>query len=139
MIRRHFLTIAATAAIIHPAHASQAEIAALIRELAAGRPVAKGRITLEVPELVENGNAVSIVAHVDALPGEVRAIHVFANGNPLPHVLTARFGPRAGRPRIATRFRLATSQTVTAIAEMADATLHSDEVDVLVTLAACIE
>jgi sulfur-oxidizing protein SoxY len=139
MIRRHFLSLAGAAALARPAHASQAEVAALIHDLAAGRSIARGRITLEVPELVENGNAVSLVASVDALPGEVRAIHVFANGNPLPHVLTARFGPRAGRPRLATRFRLATSQTVTAIAELADDTLHSDEVDVLVTLAACIE
>jgi sulfur-oxidizing protein SoxY len=47
--------------------------------------------------------------------------------------------PRSGRASVATRIRLADSQTVTAIAEMSDGTFWSQGVDVVVTLAACLE
>ncbi len=62
-----------------------------------------------------------------------------AERNPLPHVANFTFGPRSGRPRVSTRIRLATSQTVIAIAVMNDGSCWSDSVDLLVTLAACIE
>jgi sulfur-oxidizing protein SoxY len=53
----------------------------------------------------------------------------------------ARFhlGPRAGRAKVATNIRLATTQTVTAIAEMSDGSFWSGTANVVVTLAACIE
>jgi len=66
-------------------------------------------------------------------------IDVFAEGNPLPHVVRFRFGPRAGAPRVATRIRLATSQTVIAVAKLGDGSCWRDSVDLLVTLAACID
>jgi sulfur-oxidizing protein SoxY len=69
----------------------------------------------------------------------VKAIHVFNEKNPQPYVIGVTLGPRAGRASFATRIRLADSQTVTAIAEMSDGTFWSDQIDVIVTLAACIE
>jgi sulfur-oxidizing protein SoxY len=88
---------------------------------------------------VENGNSVGMTVSVDAPIAQVRSIDVFAEGNPLPHVLRVRFGPNAGAPRIATRIRLATSQTVIAVAKLTDGSCWRDSVDLLVTLAACIE
>jgi sulfur-oxidizing protein SoxY len=69
----------------------------------------------------------------------VKAIHVFNEKNPQPNVLSVRLGPRAGKAAISSRIRLADSQTVTAIAEMSDGSFWSDEADVVVTLAACVE
>ena len=89
--------------------------------------------------MVENGNSVAMTVSVDAPVGDVRSIDVFAEGNPLPHVMRVRFGPRTGAPRIATRIRLATSQTVIAVAKLADGSCWRDSVDLLVTLAACID
>ena len=91
--------------------------------------------------MVENGNSVGLTVTSPPAPGEpaVESVYVFAEGNPLPHVLRVRFGPRAGRIRVATRIRLATSQTVTAVARLADGRFRSDSVDLLVTLAACLE
>ena len=66
-------------------------------------------------------------------------IHVFNEKNPQPNVLSIRLGPRAGKAAISSRIRLADSQTVTAIAEMSDGSFWSDEADVVVTLAACVE
>lgn len=121
-----------------PARATEEQVAALIRELVGEGKLTPGRVKLDLPMLVENGNAVSMTVGVDA-PGGVRSIHVFAERNPLPHVATFTFGPRSGRPRVATRIRLATSQTVIAIAKFDDGGFWSDSVDLLVTLAACIE
>ena len=69
----------------------------------------------------------------------VKAIHIFNEKNPQPNVISIKLGPRAGRAAFTTRIRLADSQTVTAIAEMSDGSCWSDDIDVIVTLAACIE
>ena len=69
----------------------------------------------------------------------VKAIHVFNELNPLPNVISAYFGPRSGRAKLSTRFRLADTQTVVAIAEMSDGSFWSASADVVVTLQACLE
>ena len=46
---------------------------------------------------------------------------------------------RAGKAQVSTRIRLATSQTVVAVAKLADGSCWSDSVELLVTLAACLE
>ncbi|MGE0225084.1 MAG: thiosulfate oxidation carrier protein SoxY [Acetobacteraceae bacterium] len=139
--RRQFL-IAAGAGLLLPmpcARATPAAVADLIRALTAGAPIHDGKVSLELPVLVENGNAVGMTVSVDAPAGTVRSLHVFADGNPNPEVLALRFGPAAGTPRFATRIRLADSQTVTAIAGLTDGSFRRDSVELLVTLAACLE
>jgi sulfur-oxidizing protein SoxY len=141
MNRRRFLVVAGSLlpAIWAPARATPADVAQAIKALIGDKVPTQGRLKLDIPVLVENGNAVALSVGIDALPGEVRAIHVFAEGNPLPRVGSFRFGPATGKPRFATRIRLSTSQTVIAIAEMSDGTCYTDSVDLLVTLAACLE
>jgi sulfur-oxidizing protein SoxY len=105
-------------------------------------PLQKGRVTLELPPLIENGNSVSMTVAVDSpMTSEdfVKSIHVFNEKNPQPNVISVHIGPRAGRATIATRIRLADSQRVIAVAEMSDGTFWSDGMDVIVTLAACLE
>lgn len=143
-MRRRFLLAGAALAALSPARARAAkpEAAAAIRAITGGAPLRPGLIKLDLPLLVENGNAVGMTVGVlDPLPGAaaVRALHVIAEGNPLPNVISVHFGPRAGRPVITTRIRLATSQTVHAIAACADGTFWTDSVELLVTLAACID
>jgi sulfur-oxidizing protein SoxY len=119
--------------------ATPAEVAALISQLVGDGELHDARVKLDLPVMVENGNSVGMTVSVDASVGEVRSIDVFAEGNPLPHVLRVQFGPHAGAPRFATRIRLATSQTVIAVAKLADGSCWRDSVDLLVTLAACID
>ena len=84
--------------------------------------------------------AVITVTPARATPAEhVKAIHVFTELNPQPDVATFRLGPRAGRARVATRIRLATTQTVVAVTELSDGSFWSDTAAVVVTLAACLE
>jgi sulfur-oxidizing protein SoxY len=54
-------------------------------------------------------------------------------------VATFHLGPRAGKAKVSTRVRLADSQKVIAIAEMSDGSFWSDSVNMIVTLAACVE
>jgi sulfur-oxidizing protein SoxY len=113
-----------------------------IAKLIGNAKVNKGKVTLDLPQLVENGNTVSMSVKVDSPMTDqeyVKAIHVFTEKNPQPYVVTCHLGPRAGRAQVATRIRLADSQTVTAIAEMNDGSFWSQEVNVIVTLAACTE
>ena len=136
--RRRFVLLVAGCAV-STAVATPAEVAALIQALVGDAPLKDGLIHLDLPVMVENGNSVAMTVSVTDPPSPVEAIHVFAEGNPLPRVAVFHFGPRSGAPRVTTRMRLATSQTVIAIARLRDGTCWRDSVDLLVTLAACIE
>jgi sulfur-oxidizing protein SoxY len=144
MRRRAFLAsgagIAAGAAL--PARAAAEQAHEAVRALVGDAPLSPGRVSVDLPPLVENGNVVPLTVSVDsAMTGtdRVRAIHVFAPKNPRPLVAVFRFGPRAGRAVVATRIRLADSQTVTAVCEMADGSFRSGSAEAVVTVAACTE
>jgi sulfur-oxidizing protein SoxY len=124
------------------AAATPAAMAAAIREVIGEAPVRTGRVQLEVPPIVENGNTVPMMVAVDSpmtAEDHVKAIHVFNEKNPQPYVASFRLGPRAGRARVSTRIRLADSQQVVAIAELSDGSLWQASTDVIVTIAACVE
>ena len=113
-----------------------------IRQMIGEAEVRKGKVTLDLPPLVENGNTVPLTVIVDSpmtKADHVKAIHVFNEKNPQPNVVSMQLGPRAGKAHVSTRVRLAGTQTLTAIAEMSDGTYWSDSQEVIVTLAACLE
>jgi sulfur-oxidizing protein SoxY len=127
---------------IAPARATPATMRTAIKKVVGEAPLRKGKVKLDLPPLIENGNTVPLSVSVDSpmTPAEhVKAIHVFNEKNPQPNIVSLRLGPRAGKAAVSTRIRLADSQTVIAIAEMSDGSFWSDEADVVVTLAACLE
>jgi sulfur-oxidizing protein SoxY len=129
-------------ALVRPALATPDDMQAAIRAFIGEARPQQGRIHLEIPQLVENGNAAPVTVTVDSPMSEadhVKAIGLFNEKNPQPNVAVFHLGPRAGRARIETRMRLATSQTITALAMMSDGSVWSDTAQVIVTLAACIE
>lgn len=148
--RRQFLRIAGALAagsaipsiMLRPAAATPAAMQEAVAKITGGATVNIGRVKLDIPPLIENGNSVQCVVSVDSpmTPVDyVKAIHVFNEKNPQPNVIGVRLGPRAGRARLSTRIRLAASQTVTAVAEMSDGSFWSDRVEVIVTMGACVE
>ena len=144
MTRRRVLTTTVGLAGSVWARASPAAdgLAAAIAAFAGAAPVRAGRVTLDVAPLVENGNTVPITVSVESPMSEadhVKAIAVFNERNPQRDVATFRLGPRAGRATVSTRIRLATSQQLVAVAQMSDGSCWSHSVDVIVTLAACVE
>ena len=132
----------AAAIRIEPARATPASMKEAIRNVVGEAEVTKGKIHIDVPVLVDNGNTVPLAVDVESpmTPNDhVKAIHVFNELNPLPNVISAYFGPRSGRAKLSTRFRLADTQTIVAIAEMSDGSFWSASADVVVTLQACLE
>ena len=127
---------------VEPAGATPAELQDAIRTVVGSARVTAGKVKLELPPLIENGNAVPLTVSVDSPMTEaehVRAVHVFTEKNPQPYVASFHLGPRAGRARVSTRMRLADSQNVVAICELSDGSFWSDSAAIIVTLAACLE
>ena len=148
--RRDFLGLAGSAAVasavpivtLRPLEATPAMLNAAIRNLVGEAQVHAGKVKLDIPPLVENGNTVPMtvsVASPRTADDHVKSIHVFNEKNPQPHVGNYYIGPRAGRAQISTRIRLADSQKVVAIAQLSDGSFWSATADVVVTLAACTD
>jgi sulfur-oxidizing protein SoxY len=149
--RRRFLGLAGSTAVIgalpalisvRPVEATPETMAAAIRTVTGGAVVQSGKVKLDIPPLVENGNSVPMTVSV-ASPmtanDHVKSIHVFNEKNPQPNLGNFYLGPRAGRAQVSTRVRLADSQKITAVAKLSDGTFWSVTADVVVTLAACTE
>lgn len=149
--RREFLRAAGGAAAglglasviaVEPARATPAAMQEAISKVVGAARVTPGRVTLDLPPLSENGHAVPLTVSVESPMTEadhVKAVHIFTEKNPQPEVASFRFGPRAGRARVATRIRLADTQSVVAICELSDGSFWSGSATVVVTLAACLE
>lgn len=140
--RRTFLAGAGALMIVRPAGATPQSMAAAIRQVAGEAEIKSGRIKLDLPPLVENGNSVATTVRVESpmtASDYVKAIHIFTEKNPQPNVISVKLGPRSGKAEFQTRIRLADTQQVVAICEMSDGSFWSDKVDVILTLSACLE
>ena len=105
---------------------------AAIDEFTGGASVGEGGITLTAPEIAENGNTVPVKV---SAPGAKRIL-MLAEGNPAPGIAQFNFSSMAV-PEGSTRIRLATSQNVVAIAEMADGSYSQVASAVKVTIGGC--
>jgi sulfur-oxidizing protein SoxY len=127
---------------VRPLQATPAMLASAIRNVVGSAEVHTGKVKLDIPPLVENGNTVPMTVSV-ASPmtpeDHVKSIHVFNEKNPQPNIGNFYISPAAGRAQVSTRIRLADSQKVVAIAQLSDGSFWSASVDVVVTLAACTE
>lgn len=143
--RRGFFGSAAGALalmLVRPARATPEAMKEAIDAVTGGAQVRSGRIKLDLPPVVENGNSVATIVRVDSpmtAQDYVKAIHVFTEKNPQPNVIGIKLGPRAGRAEVQTRIRMADSQQVVALCEMSDGSFWSDQVDVILTISACLE
>jgi sulfur-oxidizing protein SoxY len=144
--RRQFMALTGSAVVLgvalRPAEATPALLATAMRDVVGTAVVRSGKVKLEVPPLVENGNTVPMTVSVTSpmtAEDHVTSIHVFVEKNPQPNAGNFVLGARAGRAQVSTRIRLADSQKIVAIAKMSDGSFWSTSVDVVVTLAACTE
>jgi sulfur-oxidizing protein SoxY len=149
--RRHLLKLAGGAVItgaipvfvtVRPVNATPAMLSAAIRTIVGEAPIRNGKVKLDIPPLVENGNTVPMTVSVDSpMTGEdhVRSIHVFNEKNPQPNIGNFYLSAASGQAQVATRIRLADSQKVVAIARLSDGSFWQTTADVVVTLAACTE
>ena len=128
--------------VASPARATPESMAGAIRAFVGEAQVQKGKVTLDIPALVENGNSVPLKITVDSpmtAQDFVKTIAVFNERNPQPNIAHFHLSPRAGRAMVSTRIRLGDSQTIVAIAELSDGTFWSGSAELVVTLPACVE
>jgi sulfur-oxidizing protein SoxY len=148
--RRRFLQGATAVAAIHslplgaqlnaPASRFEADITPLLAALSNGRPIVPGRVQIEIPLLVENGQAVSLRVFVpDAPSGSVKSLHIFAPRNPRANVANFFFGSASGKPEVITRVRLGGTQTLQVVAAFNDGSFASAAAPVEVTSSACLD
>ena len=117
-----------------------AELEAALKKIMGDAKPADGRISLDIPEIAENGNTVPFVLSVESPMTEtdfVKALHIMAAGNPQPGVASFTFTPASGRAFAASRMRLARTQEVIAVAEMSDGRFLLGRRTVKVTIGGC--
>ena len=147
MKRRTFIATGAAlvaTVIVRPAAAltQSSVLTPLVNQYAAGGPVREGRVKFDIAPLVDNGNSVPIEVTVDSpmTPAQhVIGIAIFNEKNPQNDVAQFILTALSGRARVATRMRLAVTQQLVAVAKMNDGSCWTHTVEVLVTIASCIE
>lgn len=142
MQRRQIVIAGFGTLLLRPARATPQALEAAIAAFAEGRTPREGRVTLDVAPLIENGNVVPLTLRVASpmtADDHVRQIALFNERNPNTETAVFHLGPRNGRAVVSTRIRLATSQRLVALAKLNDGSVWQHGVDVIVTLAACVE
>lgn len=115
-------------------------VTAELKKLYGDKAMAEGKVKLDVPEIAENGMVVPINVEVESPMTDadyVKSVHIFADGNPLPGVVTYTFTPACGKAAASTRMRLAQTQNIVCVAEMSNGALHMAKANVKVTIGGC--
>ena len=149
MTRREALLLAAGATIVAAggvvlksgtANADQKMVDESVMKLIGDKKPVDGKITLELPQIAENGNTVPVGFTVDSpmtADNYVKSVHLFADGNQAPDVASLHFTPMSGKASAATRIRLAGTQNIVAVAEMSDGSVFRASQEVKVTIGGC--
>ena len=123
-----------------PLMATPDEAAAEINKFTAGKATEAGKISIDLPEIAENGNTVPLSIKVDsAMKADdyVSEIRVIADGNPFPGIVKFHLTPVAGRAEVATRIRLNSTENVIVLAKTSTGKLYMDRRVVKVTVGGC--
>ncbi|MDU0339589.1 thiosulfate oxidation carrier protein SoxY [Bosea rubneri] len=145
LTRRSTITAGAVAAFAsllgsRLAFADEKAVAAEIKKLYGDKAMAEGKIKLDVPEIAENGLVVPVNVEIDSPMTDadyVKAVHIYADGNPQPGIVTYHFTPACGKASAATRMRLAQTQNIVCVAEMSNGALHMAKANIKVTIGGC--
>lgn len=122
------------------AFADEKAVMAEIKKLYGEKTMAEGKIKLDVPEIAENGLVVPVNVEVESPMTDadyVKAVHIYADGNPQPGIVSYSFTPACGKGSAATRMRLAQTQNIVCVAEMSNGSLHMAKANVKVTIGGC--
>ena len=127
-----------------PARAADGELPVIgaLQTFLAGRVPRRERLRLDLPSLADNGFAVPMRITVAGpfAPGPyVRSIRIFSEINPVPDLATFEFPLPLERVEIDSRIRLAGTQQIVVVAQMNDGQLYAAAMEVVVTLAGCMD
>ena len=143
--RRDFLKAAglgmvALSTVPLEAHATPESVSASIKKLIGDKATKDGKINIILPEIAEDGGTVPLAVEVDSPMSDadhVKALHLFADGNPLPDLATYKMGPHNGRAKVSVRIRLGKTQNVVVVAEMSGGETFIARRKIKVTLGGC--
>jgi sulfur-oxidizing protein SoxY len=120
--------------------ATPAEADAEIAKFTGGKATESGKITIDLPEIAENGNTVPLAIKVDSpmtADDYVSEIRVIADGNPNPGIVKFHLTPMAGRAEVATRVRLNSTENVIVVAKTSTGRFYAERKVVKVTVGGC--
>jgi sulfur-oxidizing protein SoxY len=134
------VTLFALTCRVNQAHATPADAATEITKFVGTGTPEPGKISIDLPEIAENGNSVPLVIDIDhPMTGEIHVteVLVIAEANPWPKIATFHFTPMSARASAATRIRLAGTQTVRVVAKTSDGRFLVAQREVKVTIGGC--
>jgi sulfur-oxidizing protein SoxY len=144
MSRRGALTLGAgivvTLIAADESMATPAEADAEIAKFTGGKAAETGKITIDLPEIAENGNVVPLSIAVDSpmnADDYVSDILIVSDGNPFPGVVKFQLTPMSGRAEAATRIRLAATENVIVVAKTSTGKFYMARKLVKVTVGGC--
>lgn len=132
--------LALPASLIYPAWATPQAVQALIDGHAGGKPVSEKGLAIEAPIIADNGASVEVILTAESPMTDsdyIKAIYLYADGNPNPEVAGFRFTPESGLARVEIQIRLAKTQNVIALAESSDGSFRRAQREVKVTIGGC--
>jgi sulfur-oxidizing protein SoxY len=144
--RRHLLGLGAGAVLVSSmavpfsALAADSKATEAIMAFTGGKTPKEGRVSIDMPEIAENGNTVPVGVSVDSpmtKENYVKSVLLVAAGNPSAGVATFHFSPLSGVAEASSRMRLARTQDVVAVAQMSDGSFFSAQTTVKVTIGGC--
>ena len=116
------------------------EVARILREISAGRPIKRGHLSLDMPLVAEDGRIVPVLIESD-LPMTrehyVKAVHLIVDHNPDPHLAAYHLTPALGSVALQTRIKMKRTTWVRALARTSDDEVWAAYARVQVTLNGC--
>lgn len=122
------------------AHATPEAAAEKVSALGSNAMAGSDKIAIDLPEIAENGRTVPITVTVNSPMTDadhVKHIHIFAEGNPSPEIISFNLTPQNGKAEVGTRVRLGGTQNVVVAAVMNDGSVHTNKKEVKVTIGGC--
>src|SRR3954467_4187339 len=122
------------------ARATPGETDAEIAKFTGGKAAERGKISIDLPEIAENGNTVPLSILVDSpmtADDHVSDIMVVAEANPRPGLAVFHLTPQSGRAEVATRIRMAATQNIVVVAKTSKGQFFTEQKQVKVTIGGC--
>ncbi|MEQ1698267.1 MAG: thiosulfate oxidation carrier protein SoxY [Hyphomicrobiaceae bacterium] len=122
------------------AFATPAQVEEEVKKATGGKPLAEGKIKLDLPSIAENGLVVPLGFEVESPMTDkdyVKTLTFYAEGNPNPILAAFHFTPLLPKASGQIRIRLAGTQNIIAVAEMSDGKLFTAKKEVKVTIGGC--
>jgi sulfur-oxidizing protein SoxY len=110
--------------------------------LVGAAPLLQDGVRLDLPALADNGYVVPLrVAVVSPMTAADHVTHIWllSPRNPVTRMAVFHLGPWSGRAEIATRVRLAGTQSVVALARLSGGGFRYAQTEVVVTESACLD